>query len=164
MLHYHLSILMLVDIIEASDQYNLLADINDAAADAENTVMNTLVFGLHNTYTLNLPSGSSDSIPHNGNDIAITVPLTSIDPYPHHIVAGVQLVRKAIARDYGLGKITDESHANLQLTMERTLSLLPQSSKSVQAARAQLSEKVSGNATERHQDPYGTMQGQFTVD
>lgn len=157
---------MLVDIMEASDRHDLLADVQDAAADAENTVMNTLVFGLHNTYTLSLGSTTTSV-----NDAAvseedrtkttITVPLTSIDPYPHHIVAGTQLVRKAIQRDYDHGKITDESYMNLQLTLERTLNLLPQSSKSVQAAMRQLAGKVPDNNTERHLDPYRTMQRHF---
>ncbi|CEI65847.1 unnamed protein product [Fusarium venenatum] len=37
MLHYHLSILMLVDIIEATDRQDLLQDITDISIDAENT-------------------------------------------------------------------------------------------------------------------------------
>ncbi|KAL5601894.1 hypothetical protein FOBRF1_009427 [Fusarium oxysporum] len=37
MLHYHLSILMLVDIIEATDRQDLLPDITDICIDAENT-------------------------------------------------------------------------------------------------------------------------------
>jgi hypothetical protein len=165
MLHYHLSILMLVDIMEATDRNDLLADVQEAAADAENTVMNTLVFGLHNTYTLTLRgTGAGDATvsSEDGTRTTITVPLTSIDPYPHHILAGVQLVRKAIQRDYGQCKITDESYANLQSTLERTLSLLPQSSKSVQAARRQLSEKLPDSVLDRHQDPYMSMQRHFT--
>ncbi|KAM5384866.1 hypothetical protein ACJA88_002713 [Fusarium oxysporum] len=61
MLHYHLSILMLVDIIEATDRQDLLPDITDICIDAENTVMNTLAFGLHNTFTLKRPRDSIES-------------------------------------------------------------------------------------------------------
>ena len=156
MLHYHLSILMFFDIIEATDRYDLMADVRDINVEAENTVMNTLVFGLHNTYTVSMKPASSDD----DSKAAITVPLTSIDPYPHHILAGVQLVRKAIERDFSMGKITEESHASLQTTLERTLSLLPQCSKSVQAARAKLSEKLPESGVD-HQDPYRVLHGQF---
>ncbi|KAF4993909.1 hypothetical protein FGRMN_6156 [Fusarium graminum] len=134
MLHYHLSILMLVDIIEATDRPDLLPDITDVSIDAENTVMNTLAFGLHNTFTLKRPNDDR----HNGKT-SFTVPIVSIDPYPHHAVAGVQLLRKTIERDFGIGKITEDTYQSLLETLERTLRHLPQSSKSVQAAIAKLS-------------------------
>lgn len=161
MLHYHLSILMLVDIIEATERYDLMAELEEVKIEAENTVMNTLVFGLHSNYSLNIdPATSSGGSFQDGTiKTTITVPLTSIDPYPHHIVAGVQLVRKAIERDFGLHKITEESYSNLQSTLERTLSLLPQSSKSVLAATTKLLEKVPEVAD--HQDPYRVLHSNF---
>ena len=154
---------MLFDMIEATERYDLLTDLEQVKVEAENTVMNTLVFGLHTTYTVSLNPAVS---PEDGNDPgkdSITVPLTSIDPYPHHIVAGVQLVRKAIERDFGLGKITEESHANLQSTLARTLDLLPQTSKSVQAARSKLSERPPDTTLDHYHDPYRSMQSQFAA-
>lgn len=159
MLHYHLSILMFFDIIEATERYDLMADVREINIEAENTVMNTLVFGLHNTYTVSMtPTGP---IMEDSSKPAVTIPLTSIDPYPHHIVAGVQLVRKAIERDFGLGKIAEESHASLQSTLERTLSLLPQCSKSVEAARTKLSGKIPDTVGEHYQDPYRILHANF---
>lgn len=140
MLHYHLSILMLVDVIEVTDRHDLLADIADISTDAENTVMNTLAFGLHNTFTLRRPpdpdAGARETTT---TTTTFTVPIVSIDPYPHHAVAGVQLLRKAIDRDFGAGKMPDETYQSLLSTLERTLKHLPQSSKSVQAAIAKFS-------------------------
>ncbi|RGP60416.1 3-hydroxybutyryl- dehydrogenase [Fusarium longipes] len=133
MLHYHLSILMLVDIIEATDRQDLLPDIADISTDAENTVMNTLAFGLHNTFTLKRPCNDS------GGKSVFTIPIVSIDPYPHHAVAGVQLLRKGIDRDFEAGKIMEETYQSLLSTLEQTLRHLPQSSKSVQAAIAKFS-------------------------
>ena len=156
MLHYHLSILLLVDIIEVTCRSDLLVDLEGANTDAESTVMNCLVFGLQNTFTLSIKSNANSNEPiHSGATgtdtvASISVPLVSIDPYPHHVVAGVRLLRKAIDRDFGLGKIADDTHASLQSTLERTLSLLPQSSKSVQAARTMFSDGVLA----QHQDPY----------
>ncbi|KAM0222210.1 hypothetical protein ACHAQD_004611 [Fusarium lateritium] len=143
MLHYHLSILMLVDIIEATDRPDLLPDIIDISIDAENTVMNTLAFGLHNNFTLKRP----DDEYHVGNKAVFTVPIVSIDPYPHHAVAGVQLLRKAIERDFGVGKITEETYQSLLETLERTLRHLPQSSKSVQAAIVKFSTVSDEDST-----------------
>ena len=139
MLHYHLSILMLVDMIEATDRQDLLADIADITIDAENTVMNTLAFGLHNTFTLKRSRDPDSDDPHATGKIIFTVPIVSIDPYPHHAVAGVQLLRKAVDRDFGTGKIPEETYHSLLSTLERTLRHLPQSSKSVQAAIAKFS-------------------------
>ncbi|KAJ4263105.1 hypothetical protein NW762_006723 [Fusarium torreyae] len=139
MLHYHLSILMSVDMIEATDRQDLLADMADITIDAENTVMNTLAFGLHNTFTLKRPRDPDSDDSQGTGRIVFTVPIVSIDPYPHHAVAGVQLLRKAVDRDYGTDKIPEETYHSLLSTLERTLRHLPQSSKSVQAAIAKFS-------------------------
>ncbi|KAF4344289.1 3-hydroxybutyryl dehydrogenase [Fusarium beomiforme] len=121
MLHYHLSILMLVDIIEATDRQDLLPDITDICIDAESTVMNTLAFGLHNTFTLKRPGDSIDGADFSRGQTIFTVPIVSIDPYPHHAVAGVQLLRKAIDRDFGIGKITEETY---QITPRTSVTLI----------------------------------------
>ncbi|CCT72279.1 uncharacterized protein FFUJ_12130 [Fusarium fujikuroi IMI 58289] len=146
MLHYHLSILMLVDIIEATDRQDLLSDITDICIDAENTVMNTLAFGLHNTFTLKRPLDTIEGDGLSRRQTVFTVPIVSIDPYPHHAVAGVQLLRKAIDRDFGIGKITEETYQSLLSTLERTLRHLPQSSKSVRAAIAKFSTAANDSA------------------
>jgi hypothetical protein len=134
MLHYHLSILLLANVIEATDRLDLLADIEDTVANVESIVVSTLMFGLHNTTTVSVTMDSRVSDHVGATETAITVPLISIDPYPHHIVAGVQLVQKTVDRDLASGKISQGAHANLRGVMERTLNHLPQSSKSVKAA------------------------------
>lgn len=154
MLHYHLSILMLVDMIEVSDRHDLLANVAEESRDAEITVMNTLAFGLHNTMTLKRCSNSDNSL--GGATMgatAVTAPLISTDPYPHHVVAGVQLMRKAIDRDFGVGKITDETYQSLLTTLERTLQHLPLSSKSVQATRARFFSTTAGSIGPQSQYP-----------
>ncbi|KAK2603452.1 hypothetical protein QQS21_004404 [Conoideocrella luteorostrata] len=161
MLHYHLSILMLVDIIEATERYDLLTGLAETNADAENAVMNALVFGLQNNFTMAASSGSSPKDVEDTTEASFTVPIISIDPYPHHVVASVQLIRKAIDRDLKLGKITDDSHANLQATLEAALSHLPQSSKSVQAARNRFSERTTPDTILARQDPYVVIQAQY---
>ncbi|KID74303.1 uncharacterized protein G6M90_00g082710 [Metarhizium brunneum] len=161
MLHYHLSILMFIDIIEATERYDLLASVTETNADAENAVMNALVFGLQNSFTMTVASPSTQQDAEDAFEASFTVPIISIDPYPHHVVASVQLIRKAIDRDLRQGKITDESHASLRSTLEAALSHLPQSSKSVQAARNRSSEMGTTDAILSRQDPYVVLQAQF---
>lgn len=141
MLHSHLSILMVLDTIEVADRYDLLADLKDASIEAENTVMNALAFGLHNTITLRRAINSSPGLPQESRttSMAFTVPLIAFDPYPHHIVASVQLMRKAIDRDYRNKTITQDLYDSLNSTLESALKHLPQSSKSIQAARQKFS-------------------------
>ncbi|PTU23668.1 hypothetical protein P175DRAFT_0426614 [Aspergillus ochraceoroseus IBT 24754] len=154
MLHYYLSILLLANVIEASDRLDLLADLEEANADAESVVVNTLMFGLHNTITLSVKMESDPFGSVGAAETSVTVLLVSIDPYPHHIVAGVQLVQKAIDRDRALGKISHGAHASLQSVLEKTLSHLPQCSKSVKAVRDMFSSKVLSHGAGQPSIPY----------
>lgn len=158
MLHYHLSILMLADVIEVTDRHDLLAGLAEFSSDAENTVMNTLAFGLHNTMTLRRqPDPSSPPSSIASSETTFTVPIISIDPYPHHVVAGVQLMRKAIERDFNTGKIMEETYYDLLSTLQRTMKHLPQSSKSVQAARAKFSSTIPDGSGTQSQYPYSVL-------
>lgn len=130
MLHYHLSILLLVDILEASHYFTLLDEIQDAAGVAENAVMNTLEFGLRNTYTLQIDMDVTSSEP-----TTKAVPILAFDPYPHHVVACVRLISKAIERDLQAGKISQTAYRSVHGTLGEVLDHLPGTSKSVQAAK-----------------------------
>ncbi len=135
MLHYHLSILLFVDIIEATDRDDLLVPLAEVIADAEATVLNTLVFGLHNHFTLSVkPDSSAKPVSPGSIDSVVKVSLISIDPYPHHVVAAVRLLRKVVDRDFTQNKISSDAYENLQSTLKSSVDHLPQSSKSVQAA------------------------------
>ncbi|KAH7305201.1 hypothetical protein B0I35DRAFT_400396 [Stachybotrys elegans] len=155
MLHYHLSILMLVDAIEVTGRHDLLQDLADVSTRAENTVMNTLAFGLFTDITVAQPAGASNPGPSTTRQTSgCRVPIISIDPYPHHIVAGVQLVRKSIDRDVQTGKIAEETYHDLLSTLERVLQHLPQTSKSVQAARSKFRSTIPSNASLIRNSPF----------
>lgn len=146
MLHYHLSILLMANAVEATDRLDLLSEIKETIASVETVVVNTMVFGLHNTTTMaiSMDSGVLDHV--GATETSVTVPLISIDPYPHHVVAAVQLVQIAIDRELEQRKITHSGHASVRSVLERALNHLPQS-KSVKAARESFS-KVSHYAGE----------------
>ncbi|KIX07963.1 uncharacterized protein Z518_02617 [Rhinocladiella mackenziei CBS 650.93] len=132
MLHYYLGILILVDAVEAAERSDLLAQLADTRIDAEHEVFNALKFGLESTYTIHGPPGSnSDTIP----DASVSASFVAIDPYPHHVVACVQLMNKVVSREYKKGKIKPEAHQYLKSTLLKALEQLPQTSKSVRAAR-----------------------------
>lgn len=134
MLHYNLSILLVVDATEGTQRHDLLPPLASAKTDAENSMINTLAFGLETMYSITLPS--TDSLGGmSTRDDRITVPLLAVEPYPHHVVAAVQLMLRAIQRDRAAEKIGSDTYANLASILHRVLRLLPDSSKSVQAAR-----------------------------
>lgn len=123
MMHYHLSILVGVDMLEATGRHDLLTKFSAKRVEAESCVLNCLVFGLNNQYTISQ------------GEATITVPIIAIDPYAHHAVAAVRLMQQAIDRDSAARKITADAYGNLFSTLTQALQHLPASSKSVQAAR-----------------------------
>lgn len=122
-LHYHLCILLLADILETSHYPHLLKELRDAAALAENTVMNTLAFGLQNQYTVQVCGRGTT-----------TLSILEFDPYPHHVVACVRLISRAVERDVLAGEISEAARQSVHATLEEVLHHLPRTSKSVQAA------------------------------
>ena len=139
-MHYNLSILLAVDAIETTGQLDLLPGIRSAQVDAESSILNALTFGLETPYSLFLPrleeqSDESNLNNQNGLPRKITKSLVSVDPYPHHVVAAVKLLRRAIDRDIADEAITAEAFHSVLSILQKTLELLPSGSQSVQAAR-----------------------------
>jgi hypothetical protein len=122
-MHYHLSILIAVDTLAASERQDLLSQFSSKRVEAESWVLNCLVFGLNNKYTISRGESST------------TVPIMAIDPYAHHIVAAVKLMQQAIDRDYAASKMSADAYNDLVSTLTQALQHLPASSKSVQVAR-----------------------------
>lgn len=131
MLHYQIGILMLVDAVEAAERVDLLSQLTEMRLDAEREVVNALKFGLESTLTITSKPGAAGDSPAQ----SATVTFVQIDPYPHHMVAGVQLMNKVISREHKQGKIKVEAYRYLKSTLLRALEQLPQTSKSVQDAR-----------------------------
>ncbi|RVX70373.1 hypothetical protein B0A52_05872 [Exophiala mesophila] len=133
MLHLNLCILMVSDMLIATNRDDLLLLFSAKSVNAESWVMNCLVFGLSNKYTLQLPAGFTATA---SKSDTVTVPLVAIDPYAHHVVAAVKLMQQAIDRDLRAGKIGSDAYSDMLTTLMQTLEHLPQCSKSVQSARA----------------------------
>ena len=139
MLHCNVAILMVPDIVLAYAREDLLSLFTPKRVDAESWVMNCLIFGSTNKYTLQLQADPDRTRPDDSSDrhTSITVPLIAIDPYPHHVVAAVKLMHQAIDRDLAAGRLSADAYKNLVTTLVQTLEQLPQCSKSVEAARVQ---------------------------
>jgi hypothetical protein len=125
-MHFHLAVLVAVDALESSERHDLLDEFSPKRVEAESWVLNCLVFGLNNKYTISQGGNST------------TVPIMAIDPYAHHIVAAVKLMQQAIDRDYAATKITLDAYNDLVSTLTQALQHLPASSKSVQIARSRV--------------------------
>lgn len=129
MVHHNLAILITIDAVEVASRTDILDKMRITRSDAEGSFLNTLEFGLNNLFTI--PKR------HDGQDTGRSVPLVAIDPYPHHVVAGVQLLWKGVERDHDESHLDREGCRQLQIILLRTLELLPQTSKSVQKATEQ---------------------------
>lgn len=130
MLHYHLCILIMIDAIEIARRTDILEQLSVTKSEVEGSTMNCLVFGLSNYFAI--PRRESER-----QDAFVKVPLIAIDPYPHHVVAAVQLLWKGTERDYDSGKLDQGTFENLQSILLQALGLLPQTSKSVRIAKEQ---------------------------
>ncbi|TVY57479.1 hypothetical protein LCER1_G001596, partial [Lachnellula cervina] len=151
-LHYHLGILILADALEAANRLDLLSQLTETRLDAEQESFNVLRFGLESRYKICGPiEGSSNTTDANLNPYVhsigqpITTSFVAIDPYPHHVVALVRLMKKAITRKYRQGNIKLEAYSYLSSTLLEALEQLPQSSTMVQSAREKLQESLQLN-------------------
>ncbi|KAJ5489289.1 hypothetical protein N7539_004179 [Penicillium diatomitis] len=129
MVHHHLSILIMIDAIEIASREDILEKMSVTKSDAQGSLLNCLQFGLSNYFTIPTRQGS-DNQPG-------PFPLVAIDPYPHHLLAGVQLLWKGIERDFDDGQMDQTTCENLQSILLQTLELLPQTSKSVRKGTEQ---------------------------
>jgi hypothetical protein len=151
-LHYHLGILILADAVEAANRLDLLSQLTETRLDAEQESFNVLKFGLESKYTIYGPLEES----YNASDVnliayystgqPITTSFVAIDPYPHHVVASVRLMKKAISRKYRQGNIKHEAYSYLSSILLKALEQLPQSSKMVQSAWENLQESLQLDA------------------
>lgn len=136
-LHISLAILLIIDAVD-TEHPELLELLIPARTDAERHGFSALVFGQETTYNpCQVSTASSNTQSNEQGPGGVRVSLLSTDPYPHHVVASVQLMRRAIDRDVATKKLDAEAHARLLAVLNRALDLLPGSSKSVRAAREQ---------------------------
>ena len=150
-LHYHLGILVLADGVAAAHRLNLLSQLAETKLDAEQESFNVLKFGLESKYTISGPLEE----PYNASDVGstacateqpITTSFIAIDPYPHHVLASVRLMKKAISRKYRQGSIKHEAYSHISSTFLKALEQPLQSSKMVQSAWENLQESLQLNA------------------
>lgn len=129
MIHHHLCILIMIDAVEAASRDDILEQMRFIRSDAEGSLLNGLRFGLCNYFTI--PRR------HDFQESGGSFPLIAIDPYPHHVLAGVQLLWKMVEKQYEDRKMDRDTCEDLQSVLLQTLALLPQTSKSVRKATEQ---------------------------
>lgn len=137
----------MLDAVEIAGRTDLLEKLKVVKADAEGSLFNCLIFGLNNHYFLPQENRATREAQYSirgaeDTERAATpstkkVPLIAIDPYPHHVVAGVRILWKAVERDLENDWLDPGVAEHMQGTMLNALKLLPQASKSVRTARQQ---------------------------
>lgn len=129
MIHHSLAILITIDAVEIASRTDILEEMLITRSDTEGCLLNCLKFGLNNYFT----------IPKNrvGEGNVGPFALVAVDPYPHHVVAGVQLLWKRLEQDFHDGKVDQAAYGDMQSTLLQILELLPQTSKSVRKATEQ---------------------------
>ncbi|KAJ6134597.1 hypothetical protein N7523_000919 [Penicillium sp. IBT 18751x] len=129
MIHHSLAILITIDAVEIASRTDILEELLITRSDTEGCLLNCLKFGLSNYFT----------IPKNqvGEGNVGPFALVAVDPYPHHVVASVQLLWKRLVQDFNDGKVDQAAYGDMQSTLLQILELLPQTSKSVRKATEQ---------------------------
>ena len=146
----------MLDAVEIAGRMDLLEKLKVVKTDAEGSLFNSLIFGLNNHYLLpreNRPAreAAQYSLQHaEDTERAVAnstrkVPLIAIDPYPHHVVAGVRILWKAVERDLEKDWLDHGVAEHMQHTMLNALKLLPQASRSVRTARQQAEASFTRN-------------------
>lgn len=128
LLHYYLGIRILIDTVEAVDRSDLLSQLSDIMEDVEQRVLNILVFGLNNSYRIQLHDTSSHGDDPKATVSTIGMSLIGVDPYPHYVVLAVQLLEKSIARKYHQGGMEQDTYAHLLSTLLRVMDAVPRMS------------------------------------
>ncbi|KAK7755324.1 hypothetical protein SLS62_002550 [Diatrype stigma] len=148
-LRYYLGLLLLGNAIEMADRSDLLSQIAKTILDAEHEIFNVLKFGIDNTYTIPGPGPGTDVNNMSTLDAIsdlpekpITASFIAIDPHPNLVVDSVLLVNKVVSHRYRQGEITHDAYSYLSAILLKALGQLPQSSKSVHAARESLQRSV----------------------
>lgn len=140
----------MLDAIETAERMDLMEKTKVVKASAEGTLLNCLIFGLNNHFHIprfhGLTEDHQHEVPESGEqDSFRSVPLIAIDPYPHHVVAAVRLLWKAVDRDRENDCLDENIAEKTQRVLLDTLKLLPQASKSVQSARQQAEASFLGH-------------------
>lgn len=153
----------MLDAVEIAGRMDLLEKMRVIKADAEGSLFNCLIFGLSNHFyvprgasnpdeTQFLTTGYSEETEREAltDSARKKVPLIAIDPYPHHVVAGVRILWKAVERNLENEWLDHSVAQHMQETMLNALNLLPQASRSVRTVRQQAEASFIGNRFNLH--------------
>jgi hypothetical protein len=129
-IQYHLGIMSLVEVLEASDRSDLIPEIETARQDADEEAYNVLNLGLMSMYKIRRELGDP-----NGPETLIRAPITAIDPCPQYALNLVLLMFSRLVERLQRKETTQDVYEHLLSILERTLQQLPKSSKAVVEAR-----------------------------
>jgi hypothetical protein len=135
-LQYCLGVLLLIQSLENAARSDLLQELRLQKHDAECESFSVLKLGLENKYMTNEPveAQSNNGLPR----LSTTITLVAIYPNPQYVVECVIRIHKGLQSRLGQNDTTVDNYSDPVSILLRALSQLPQSSKSVQEALAQV--------------------------
>jgi hypothetical protein len=141
-MHYNMGILILFDVLSSAYRIDLIADLYRIHKNSVQEVLNAVNFALNTRILLSkLPSSSSMSATDGSGQRKVT--LLNIDPYPHHVVASLQLVTDTLLSYVHEGGITNDAFQELGSRILHALDELPQYSASLQSAKTEIQRKLA---------------------
>ncbi|EGR48438.1 uncharacterized protein TRIREDRAFT_107858 [Trichoderma reesei QM6a] len=132
-LHYHMGLLLLCSIAVSIERLNLVPNFDTLRRESVHAIFSTLSFGLRCQVALN-----QDGTQRNRRLSS----LISLDPYPHHILASLQLSADVLLVYLERDEIAQDSFDSSCHIVFEALDELPQSLQSVQRVKKLLHEKL----------------------
>ncbi|KAH8911240.1 hypothetical protein BR93DRAFT_324876 [Coniochaeta sp. PMI_546] len=127
-LHYHMGLLLLCSLVSSIKRLDIVPDFESVRREAVHTIFSTVSFGL----------GCNVAFDKSGTHVS----LISIDPYPHHVLASLQLASDVLLVYLERGEIShDAFESSCRIALD-ALDALPQSLSSVQRAKKSLHHKL----------------------
>ncbi|PTB73960.1 hypothetical protein M440DRAFT_1360984 [Trichoderma longibrachiatum ATCC 18648] len=154
-LHYHMGLLLLCSIAVSIERQDLVSNFDTLRRESVHAIFSTISFGLRCQVALN-----QDGTQRNRRLSS----LISLDPYPHHILASLQLCADVLLVYLERGEIAQDSFDGFSRIVFDALDELPQSLQSVQRVKKLMHEKldvnvetlgISSNPRRGHQVHYG---------
>ncbi|KAH8821344.1 hypothetical protein F5884DRAFT_83854 [Xylogone sp. PMI_703] len=133
-LHYNMGLLLLCNVVETLGERGLIPNFETLQRESVHAVFSVIGFGL----TCHVPLDESSC---EGNGGGLTS-LISLDPYPHHVVAALELAVNVLLKYPNLGTVSLNAIYNPCRTAWKAMEELPQCSASLQSAKVDLDRKL----------------------
>jgi hypothetical protein len=129
-----MGLLLFCETVESTSRKEPIPNFDKIRREAVHAIFSIVDFGLGRHVSLDLPSPTGTR----GDFVS----LIRVDPYPHHVVASLQLAVDVLLGYLAAGSMTPEAIYNPCKIAARAMEAVPQCSASVHIAKAELQGKL----------------------